>query len=43
MTFLGLLCLYTPCLWHELPDNIKAADSVQNLKMPSPPIILKAL
>ena len=25
-------CAYAPCLWNELPDNIKAADSVQNFK-----------
>ena len=25
-------CDYAPRLWNELPDNIKAADSVQNLK-----------
>ena len=25
-------CAYAPRLWNELPDNIKAADSVQNLK-----------
>ena len=25
-------CAYTPRLWNELPDNIKAADSVQNFK-----------
>ena len=26
------LCAYAPRLWNELPDNIKAADSVQNFK-----------
>ena len=26
------ICAYAPRLWNELPDNIKAADSVQNLK-----------
>ena len=26
------LCAYAPRLWNELPDNIKAADSLQNLK-----------
>ena len=25
-------CAYAPRLWNELPDNIKAADSVQNFK-----------
>ena len=25
-------CAYAPHLWNELPDNIKAADSVQNFK-----------
>ena len=25
-------CTYAPRLWKELPDNIKAADSVQNFK-----------
>ena len=25
-------CVYAPPLWNELPDNIKAADSVQNFK-----------
>ena len=25
-------CNYAPRLWNELPDNIKAADSVQNFK-----------
>ena len=27
-------CAYAPRLWNELPDNIKAADSVQNFKKP---------
>ena len=27
-----ILCLYAPRLWNELPDDIKAADSVQNFK-----------
>ena len=26
------LYTYAPRLWNELPDNIKAADSVQNFK-----------
>ena len=26
------LCACAPRLWNELPDNIKAADSVQNFK-----------
>ena len=25
-------CAYEPRLWNELPENIKAADSVQNFK-----------
>ena len=25
-------CAYAPRYWDELPDNIKAADSVQNYK-----------
>ena len=25
-------CAYAPRLWNELPDNIKASDSVQNFK-----------
>ena len=25
-------CAYAPRLWNKLPDNIKAADSVQNFK-----------
>ena len=25
------LNVYAPRLWNQLPDNIKAADSVQNL------------
>ena len=25
-------CAYAPRLWNELPDSIKAADSVQNFK-----------
>ena len=25
-------CDYAPHLWNELPDNIKAADGVQNFK-----------
>ena len=25
-------CAYAPRPWNELPDNIKAADSVQNFK-----------
>ena len=25
-------CAYAPRLWNELPDNIKAADSVQNFQ-----------
>ena len=25
-------CAYAPSLWNELPNNIKAADSVQNFK-----------
>ena len=25
-------CVYSPRLWNELPDNIKAADSMQNFK-----------
>ena len=25
-------CAYAPRLWNDLPDNIKAADSVQNFK-----------
>ena len=25
-------CVHAPRLWHKLPDNIKAADSVQNFK-----------
>ena len=25
-------CAYAPRLWNELPDNIKAADSVQNFR-----------
>ena len=27
-------CAYAPHLWNELPDNIKAADSVQNFQTP---------
>ena len=27
-----VFCAYAPRLWNELPDNIKAADSVQNFK-----------
>ena len=27
-------CPYAPRLWNELPDNIKTAVSVQNLKTP---------
>ena len=26
------VCAYAPRLWNELPDNIKAADSVQNFR-----------
>ena len=26
------VCAYAPRLWNELPDNIKASDSVQNFK-----------
>ena len=25
-------CAYAPHLWNELPDNIKAADTVKNFK-----------
>ena len=28
----GAYCSYVQRLWNELPDNIKAADSVQNVK-----------
>ena len=27
-----VFCAYAPRLWNELPDNIKAADSVHNFK-----------
>ena len=27
-----VFCAYAPHLWNELPDNVKAADSVQNFK-----------
>ena len=26
------VCAYAPDIWKELPENIKAADSVQNFK-----------
>ena len=26
------VCAYAPCIWNELPVNIKAADSEQNFK-----------
>ena len=32
LTNLKAFCAYAPRLWNELPDNIKAAESVQNFK-----------
>ena len=35
------LCAYAPCLLNELPENIKAADSVQNFRKQLEKIIFR--
>ena len=34
-------CAYAPQLWNELPDNIKAAESVQNIKKQLKPLLFQ--